>query len=101
MSDASISCTLLPDDLKLRLTELAALSRSALVSAKRDDLTLHLQYAPEAVERVRRMAERERECCAFLTFEFEIRPDVVILRITAPEAAREAVQDIYTQFVNS
>ena len=93
-----IACTLAPGDLKARLGELAELSRSTLADSRREDLTLHLRYFPEAEERVRQMVEKERRCCAFLTFEFEPQAHFVALNITAPEASREAIQDIYAQF---
>jgi hypothetical protein len=85
----------------VRLSELAELSQSALGGARREDLTLYLQYFPEAEERVRQMVKKEQECCPFLEFEVETRSNCVALRITAPEAAREAIQDIYAQFVKS
>ena len=85
----------------MRLSELAELSQSALAGARREDLTLYLQYFPEAEERVRQMVKKEQECCPFLEFEVEPRSNCLALRITAPEAAREAIQDIYAQFVKS
>jgi hypothetical protein len=91
---------LVASDRKLRLEELAELSRNGLAYARREDLTLHLHYLPEAEERVRRMVRKEQACCAFLIFDFEPHPTFLALRITAPEAARDAVQEIYAQFVN-
>jgi hypothetical protein len=100
-NDKPIACTLASSDRKVRLSELAELSQSALAGARREDLALYLQYFPEAEERVRQMVKKEQECCAFLEFEVEPRSNCLALRITAPEAAREAIQDIYAQFVKS
>ena len=94
-----IVCTLMPEDFKARLADLKLLTKDALISGWRDDLTLHLRYRPEAEDRVRRMVEREQECCAFLTFDLQSRPDATELRITAPEGAKEAIGPIYEQFV--
>ncbi|MDQ2832789.1 MAG: hypothetical protein M3Y50_03415 [Acidobacteriota bacterium] len=94
-----IACTLVASDLKLRLEELAELSRDALAFARRDDLTLHLHYFPEAREKVRQMVEKEQACCPFLLFDFEPHPAFLALRITAPETARAAIHEVYAQFV--
>ena len=99
MPDAPIACSLDAVDFKGRLEELSALSQSALLSARRDDLVLHLRYAAEAEQHVRRMVEREQECCTFLEFAFLAGSDGVALRITAPEKARDAIAEIYAQFL--
>jgi hypothetical protein len=98
MTDMPIACTLRPADLKARLSELAELTRSALISLQRDDLTLHLRYALEAEDRVLRMIEQEQKCCAFLTFTCRRSVTAVELQIDAPEAARESIEEIYAAF---
>ena len=94
-----VACTLLPTDLKKRLEELARLTRDTLLSGRQEGLVLHLTYKVEAEERVLRMVEKEKECCAFLNFEFCRVEGAVALTITAPEAARESVAEIYAQFI--
>jgi hypothetical protein len=101
MAGIPIACTLLPRDFETRLEELATLSRSTLLSSWRDDLILHLRFAPEAEGRVRRMVAQERKCCAFLDFYIEAGPTALAVSITAPESARGAVQEIYGQFLAS
>jgi hypothetical protein len=101
MTSSPIACALTPEDFKARLADLNILRKDALISGRRDGLTLHLRYRPEAEERVRRMVEHEQECCAFLTFDLCSAPDATDLRITAPEAARGAIGPIYEQFVES
>jgi hypothetical protein len=101
MASSPIACALTPVDFKARLADLNLLTKDALISGWRDGLTLHLRYRPEADDRVRRMVEQEQECCAFLTFDVQSTPDATELRITAPEAAKEAIGPIYEQFVES
>ncbi len=94
-----IACTLGTDELRDRLAWIALLTRDSLRGHCREDLVLHLHYQPEATARVREMVRLERVCCAFLTFEIGERCDRVSLTITAPEAAREAVDAMFDQFV--
>jgi hypothetical protein len=46
-----------------------------------------------------RAAKQERRCCAFLVFDLDQQPDSVCVTITAPEAAREAADVLFGQFV--
>jgi hypothetical protein len=98
--DSPIACTLSADELRNRLNELKELTQDSLISAQRDDLALQLRYKLEAEHTVRRMIEREKECCAFLTFDLRIQSDAIALGISAPEAAREGIEQIYAQFLN-
>jgi hypothetical protein len=65
----------------------------------RDDLVLRLIYKPEAAGEVRRMIEQERRCCAFLVFDLDQQPDALCVTVTAPEAAREAADVLFGQFL--
>lgn len=96
---APIACTLAPGALKDRLAWIAALTRDALRSHVRRDLELDLRYAPEAAERVREMVRNEQACCSFLNFDLREQPHEVRLIISAPEAAREAADTLFEQFV--
>jgi hypothetical protein len=60
-----IACTLAPGAFKDRLAWIRALTKDALRSHARRDLTLDLVYAPEARDRVREMVRNERACCPF------------------------------------
>jgi len=55
----------------------------------------------EAAGDVRKMVEQERLCCAFLAFELDEQPDGVCVTITAPEAARDAADSLFGQFLPS
>jgi hypothetical protein len=96
---APIACTLLPVDYKTRLAWIADLTREALRSQARRDLELELVYSADAAERVREMVRNEQDCCAFLTFDLDERPDEIRLTIKAPERAREAM--LFGQFLPS
>jgi hypothetical protein len=94
-----IACTLTPGAFKDRTAWIAALNKEALRKYQRRDLILELSYAPEARERVREMVRNEQACCAFLGFELHEAGNEIRLIVTAPEAAREAADALFEQFV--
>ena len=96
-----IACTLSGEARQDRRAWIAALVRDALRGSERDDLTLHLRFAPEAVQRIQDMVRKEQACCSFLTFEMEERPRELWLIIRAPEAARAAADVLFLQFTAS
>lgn len=96
-----IACTLSGKARQDRLAWIATLVRDALRGSERDDLTLRLRFAPEAVERVQQMVHKERACCGFLTFEMDTRPQEIWLTIRAPEAARAAADALFAEFSTS
>lgn len=96
-----IACTLSGEARQDRRTWIAALVRDALRGSERDDLTLRLRFAPEAVQRIQEMVREEQACCSFLTFETEERSQELWLIIRAPEAARAAADVLFSQFTAS
>ncbi len=94
-----VACCLSTGEYQSRIAWVESLARKSLREHTRDDLVLRLLYAPEAAGEVRRMVEQERICCAFLTFDFDQRPDAVCVTITAPEIAREAADTLFGQFL--
>jgi hypothetical protein len=96
--EAPIACTLQAGNHQERLAWIAELARDGLLGVSRDDLRLELQYARSVAERVREMAAKEQECCAFLTFELSETDAGVRLNITAPERAREVADALFQQF---
>jgi hypothetical protein len=89
-----IACTLSGEARQDRSTWIAAVLRDALRGSERDDLTLRLRFAPEAVEQI-----REEACCGFLTFEMDEQPEDLWLTIRAPEAARAAADKLFAEFI--
>lgn len=94
-----IACTLAPGAYKDRIAWIGALTRDALLGHERRELVLDLRYAPDARDRVREMVRNEQACCSFLTFDLREEPNGIRLTITAPEAAREAADMLFEQFV--
>ncbi|MBL6613635.1 MAG: hypothetical protein ISP45_06475 [Reyranella sp.] len=94
-----IACTLDVGSFKARLTWIADLNAKALTTSRRGDLALILEYRPEALEDVRQLVRGEQACCAFLDFSLDECADKVILTITAPEAARDAADMLFEQFM--
>jgi hypothetical protein len=94
-----IACSLDADGYADRVAWTAALNRDALRASRHHDLTLELEYDPNAAERVRELVRREQQCCAFLTFALDVRADAVVLRITAPPETRAATDAIFAPFV--
>ena len=98
-SDQSLACCLSAGEYQNRLAWIETLTRKALRSHARDDLVLHLAYAPEAAAEVRKMVEQERICCAFLMFDLEHEPSAVRVTITVPEAARASADMLFGSFL--
>jgi acetolactate synthase regulatory subunit len=94
----SIACTLSGEAQQDRRAWIAALVRDALRGSERDDLTLRLRFAPEAIQRVLDMVRKEQACCSFLTFEMQERLQELWLIVRAPEAARAAADALFAQF---
>jgi hypothetical protein len=94
-----VACCLNAGEYQSRIAWIESLARKSMREHARDDLVLRLIYKPEAAGEVRRMIEQERRCCAFLVFDLDQQPDAVCVTITAPEAAREAADVLFGQFV--
>lgn len=97
---APIACSLDATDLSDRLRWIAGLNTRALKSSHRDDLTLTLDYDPNALADVRKMVAGEQTCCAFLRFDVAEQPDMVRVTIEAPEEARGAADTLFEPFAS-
>ena len=64
-----------------------------------DGRTLRLTYAIAAAEKVTRIVELERRCCAFLDFKLKASANAVELTITAPEQEGSDAQWLFVQFL--
>ena len=85
---APIACTLSAGDFELRLAAIAELNAKSLQSVERDGLRLQLVYDEHARREVEDMVNRERDCCAFLTFDIHERESQILVLVAATEAAR-------------
>lgn len=93
-----IVCTLDSGDFRERARWIADLNARALRAVRRRDLCLELDYAPSALADIRQMVAQEQSCCGFLTFDITEQPDSVMLAIAAPEAARDAAEQVFHPF---
>lgn len=98
---APIACTLDTGDFKARAAWLADLNARALLAHRRAGLELVLTYRADAREDVLTMVRQEQACCAFLSFEIEEGPGVVLVRVTAPPAARESAEAVFAPLASS
>ncbi|TCA03811.1 hypothetical protein [Rhizobium leguminosarum] len=97
-AEAPIACTLNAGDLKIRTAQIEALALRHLKQVSREPLSIQLTYAIEALPELRDLVAKETECCAFLDFDLKEDRDGVRLRITAPEAARDATDTLFAHF---
>lgn len=97
-TDTPIACSLGTGDFRARTAWIATLAREHLRSARREPLTLHLSYAPEARAAVREMVEKERDCCGFLRFDLRDDAATVDLTITAPPEVAEVAGFLFDHF---
>lgn len=97
-ADAPIACTLDAGDFKTRTAQFEALASRHLKHVSREPLLIELTYAAEALPELRDLIGKEKECCAFLDFDLKEVRDGVRLRITAPEAARDAADTLFAHF---
>ncbi|WP_157885117.1 hypothetical protein [Neorhizobium galegae] len=97
-TEAPIVCTLDAGDFKTRTAQIEALALRHLKNVSREPLSIQLTYAVEALPELRDLVAKETECCAFLDFDLKEERYGVRLRITAPEAARDAADDLFAHF---
>ena len=93
-----IACTLQAGDYQARMRWIGELNSASLKASHRDGLTLTLVYDAAALGEVRELVRKESECCAFLRFNLDDKPDGVRLSITAPQEAAVAAEAIFAEF---
>jgi len=96
--DEPVACSLDVSSAKQRVAMMRDLSGRALRKVSRNDLVLDLTYAPEVETEVRELVRAEQQCCAFLDFDLRRDEAGVHLRVTAPESARSAAEELFAQF---
>lgn len=93
-----IACSLDAGDFKARTKSIRELAERSLMSSHRGPLTLSLTYSAEALDEVRDLVAKERDCCPFLDFRLSNDRDGVHLRITAPQEAADAADLLFAHF---
>lgn len=96
---AAIACTLDLPAMGPRLGEISQLTREHLRSHHVEGRTLRLTYDTAAAQKVARIVELERLCCAFLNFELEVSSVAVDLTIKAPEHDGADAQWLFAHFL--
>lgn len=93
-----IACSLDAGDFKARTKSIRELAERSLLSSHRGPLTLSLTYSAGALDEVRDLVAKERECCPFLEFQLSKDHDGVHLGITAPRDAADAADILFAHF---
>lgn len=97
-ADLPVACTLDTEAWHGRLEWIADLNRAALIGARREGRSLVLTYKLEHAARARELVRRERQCCAFLSFDLKEAADDVTLVIGVPENAVDCIDAILAPF---
>ena len=99
-STASLAtaCTLRPEGLEDRLSEIRDMARRALLRSQRKGLILRLDYRASAEGEVSALIAGESECCGFLTFLVEKQGDRLSVTVTAPKHAEAAALELFDAF---
>ncbi|TCA02564.1 hypothetical protein [Rhizobium leguminosarum] len=97
-AESPIACALDAGDLKIRTAQIEELALRHLKQVSREPLSIQLTYAIEALPELRDLVAKETECCAFLDFDLKEDRGGVRLKITAPEAARDAADTLFAHF---
>jgi hypothetical protein len=95
MADVPIACTLTADALQTRRDGLLAdlLQRAEHHELTEDGLRVRFSPATDAVARLARVVEAERQCCRFLRFVITVEPDggPVWLELSGPAGSRDFI----------
>ena len=91
-----IACTLGSDDAAVRLDEWRAALSSAVIGVSRpapERAELRLVSEPAAIATLIGLAEREKACCEFFDFTFEVERAGVTLVVSVPREAKDVLDD--------
>src|SRR5262245_59601637 len=95
--DAPILCTLSPADLQQRKTAILASLRARVIG--RQPIAGGYRYEfvnePTTFQEVSRIAELERQCCRFLSFDVVESETRVRLDVTGPPKALAVIEDLF------
>jgi hypothetical protein len=97
MPDLPIVCTLVPDALRNRREDLAALVRRAEASDEiPGGLRVRFAAADDLLPTLARIVDAERQCCRFLRFAITAEPDggPIGLEVTGPDGTTDFLVDL-------
>jgi hypothetical protein len=99
-AELPIACSLTATELPVRLADMTALGREALVDVRREPAHAELRFAAgDGIrDRVDAIVQAEARCCAFLTMDVHDEPDLVVLDITAPADADLVITELVHAF---
>jgi hypothetical protein len=95
--DTPIACSLSADELPVRLAEMRAIGKDALLGVTAEGA---LRFCADARTRARLDAviTAESECCPFLRFELAEAGGELVLSVSAPEGAEPLARDLVDAF---
>jgi hypothetical protein len=93
-----LACTLDRTALEGRESLIAKLGRDGLRSSELAGAHARLAFDPVVAARLRELVEAERQCCRFLDFALEERPDAAVLDIDGPDDAAPVIADFVAAF---
>jgi hypothetical protein len=99
-AEPPIACSLSANELPVRLAEMTAVGRTALLDVREAGAHAELRFAARAGVRDRLAAIRaaESRCCAFLDIALNDEPGTLVLTIDAPEGAEAILAELVDAF---
>ena len=99
MEDLPIVCTLTDDALRARKSGLLAQIAAIATNMTKVTAGYRLEFSPtsDALTRIAKMIDAERQCCKFLRFELTVEPNLgsMVLELSGPEGTREFLQELF------
>jgi hypothetical protein len=93
MTDLPVACTLSPEALRIRVSDLGfgILGRAIATEPLEQGRRWRFESEPDLFAQLAVVIDSERRCCPFLTFTVEAAPALgeVVLQVTGPTGTRE------------
>lgn len=100
MTDLPVACTLDPDDLRRRRSDLLAGLAAAAQAREMLDSGIRFTFeaSPENLAELLKVIDAERQCCQFLQFDLTVTPGLgpLHLTITGPAGTAEFLSALFT-----
>lgn len=100
MKDDKAACSLDPERLGRRLSEIEAIGADALTSceASTGRHVLRFRASDETRRRLEELVAAEAECCSFLDLALDEAGDELVLTVSAPSHAEEVATEFARAF---